>query len=59
MAHVLGVASLGLSRELDAIKNQTNGKRLAVLLKGYGNELKGIRAWVQEADAMEAEAEEK
>lgn len=57
IAQVLKVASIGLSRELDEIKNSSSNKRVAVLLKGYGKELKMIRTWVQEADSMESESE--
>ena len=59
IAQVLNVASIGLSRQLDEIKNSSSNKRVAVLLKGFGNELKMIRGWVAEADSMEAESEEK
>jgi hypothetical protein len=57
VAQVLHIASLGLKDELKKIKDQENGKRLAILLKAYGKELSNVRAWVGEADAMEAEAE--
>ena len=55
IAQVFSVAELGLKQELDKIKAQTQGKRLGVLLKNYGNEIKQIRSWVTEADAMEAD----
>jgi hypothetical protein len=57
VAVVLKAAQYGLTDELDKIKKQENGKRLAILLKGYGKEVAQVRAWVNEADAMEAEAE--
>jgi len=59
VAAVLKVANYGLVKELDEIKEQKTNKRLAIKLKAYGNELKNIRSWVNEADAMESESEEK
>jgi hypothetical protein len=51
---VFQIAEKGLSDELEKIK-KFDGSKLTKLFRHYGSELKQIRTWVADADAMEAE----
>jgi hypothetical protein len=55
IAQVFQIAEKGLSDELEKIQ-KFDGSKLTKLLRNYGSELKQIRTWVADADAMEAEA---
>ena len=59
IAQIMSQASLGLKREIDDIKKAAdNPKRLAIAFKRYGEEVKGIRTWLAEADEMDAAGDE-